>query len=366
MKINAVIESKDGGTLVLDFPRSIYDVYEKLQSVGIRQSPHQVTLSDEDGDDVRVKLYSDDEIGKHLLLTLNERNSLADANMLAFMVDNAKPDFRSKLEQNLLHDQYGSMQEVTDAIKQMLYESGPVKAVFYCPLVGEVTDDEGFSSPVDGRFLKSYPQVIDEATVERMRSRKASRNTQTSTDRQSGIYLLKVPVVCPACGKPMHRLQDTRCKCTQKWVCNQCHIQIKKEDSVLMKDITDILNGVIRNPEIIQSAQPSQAEAPIEQRRLDNEIARVLEGYDFDKDALREKLYQRASLGYLQVGDEAYVEHKLKNTLEQHDILDCFDSELTNKIVKRIRLAESGSVSIILINDQEIRKEQTDHASSNT
>ena len=61
-----------------------------------------------------------------------------------------------------------------------------------------------------------------------------------------------------------------------------------------------------------------------------------------------------------------YVEHKLKNTLEQHDILDCFDSELTNKIVKRIRLAESGSVSIILINDQEIRKEQTDHASSNT
>lgn len=163
MKINAVIESKDGGTLVLDFPRSIYDVYEKLQSVGIRQSPHQVTLSDEDGDDVRVKLYSDDEIGKHLLLTLNERNSLADANMLAFMVDNAKPDFRSKLEQNLLHDQYGSMQEVTDAIKQMLYESGPVKAVFYCPLVGEVTDDEGFSSPVDGRFLKSYAWAVEKA-----------------------------------------------------------------------------------------------------------------------------------------------------------------------------------------------------------
>lgn len=118
MKINAVIESSNVGTLVLDFPCSIYDVYEKLQSVGIRKSPHQITLSDEDGDDVRVKLYSDDEVGKHLLLTINDRNSMADANMLAFMVDNAKPDFRSKLEQNLLHDQYGSMQEVTDAIKQ--------------------------------------------------------------------------------------------------------------------------------------------------------------------------------------------------------------------------------------------------------
>lgn len=163
MIINAVIESKDGGTLVLDFPRSIYDVYEKLQSVGIRQSPHQITLSDEEGDDVRVKLYSEDETGKHLLLTLKEQNSLADANMLAFMVDNAKPDFRSKLEQNLLNDQYSSMQEVTDDIKQMLYESGPVKAVFYCPLVGEVTDEEGFSSPVDGRFLKSYAWAVEEA-----------------------------------------------------------------------------------------------------------------------------------------------------------------------------------------------------------
>ena len=55
MKINAVIENKDGGTLVLDFPRSIYDVYEKIQSVGIRKSPHLITLSDEEGNDVRVK-----------------------------------------------------------------------------------------------------------------------------------------------------------------------------------------------------------------------------------------------------------------------------------------------------------------------
>ena len=163
MKINAVIEGMYGGTLVLDLPCSIYDMYEKLRSIGIRQSPYRIALSDEDSDDVRVKLYSEDEVGKHLISTLKEQNSLADANMLAFMVDNAKPDFRSELEQNLLHDQYGSMQEVTDAIKQMLYESGPVKAVFYCPLVGEITDEEGFGSPVDGRFLKSYAWAVEEA-----------------------------------------------------------------------------------------------------------------------------------------------------------------------------------------------------------
>ena len=220
----------------------------------------------------------------------------------------------------------------------------------------------------DDRYLgnATYPQVIDETTIENLRSRKASRNTQTSTDRQSGIYLLKVPVVCQACGKPMRRLQDTRCKCTQKWVCNQCHIQIKKEDTELMEDIADLLNGLIHNPAIIRPVLPSQAEPSVEQRRLDNEIARTLERYDFDKDALREKLYQRTAIGYQQIGNEAYFEYKLKNTLEQHDILDGFDSELTNKIVKLIRIAESGSVSIILSNDQVIRKEQTDYANNSS
>ena len=120
MKINAVIESRDGGTLVLDSPRSIYDIYEKLQSVGIRKFPHQITLSDEDGDDVCVNLYSEDEVGKHLILTFNKRDSLAEVNLTAFLVDNAKEDFRSKLEQNILEDQYSSMWAVINAARQML------------------------------------------------------------------------------------------------------------------------------------------------------------------------------------------------------------------------------------------------------
>ncbi len=116
--INAIIQSKNGNTLVLDFPRSIYDLYEKLQSVGIRQSPHRIPLSDEDGDDVRVKLYSESELGKHLLLALSDRNTLADANLLAFIVDNAREEIRPALEQNILRNQYSSMQEVVDVARQ--------------------------------------------------------------------------------------------------------------------------------------------------------------------------------------------------------------------------------------------------------
>ena len=165
--INAIIQSKNGSTLVLDFPRSIYDLYEKLQSVGVCQSPHRIPLSDEDGDDVRVKLYSESELGKLLLLTLSDRNTLADANLLTFIVDNAREELRPALEQNILRNQYGSMQEVVNAARQMLYDSGPVKAVFFCPLVGTLLerDEDGdeYESPVDGRFLRGYEWDISEA-----------------------------------------------------------------------------------------------------------------------------------------------------------------------------------------------------------
>lgn len=160
--INAVIENKDGGTLVLDLPRSIYDVYEKLQSVGISQLPQQIALSDEDKDTVRIKLYSDSEVGNHLLRILTEQDTLADANMLALMVDHAKPEIRMALDENILQNRYESIQEVTQAIKKMLYDTGPVKAVFYCPLVGTVEDD-GCSSSVGSRFLYSYKWAIEEA-----------------------------------------------------------------------------------------------------------------------------------------------------------------------------------------------------------
>lgn len=165
--ISAIIQSKNGNTLVLDFPRSIYDLYEKLQSVGVCQSPHRIPLSDEDGDDVRVKLYSESELGKHLLLTLSDRNTLADANLLVFIVDNAREEIRPALEQNILRNQYGSMQEVVNAARQMLYDGGPAKAVFYCPLVGTLLekDEDGdeYESPVDGRFLRGYEWDISEA-----------------------------------------------------------------------------------------------------------------------------------------------------------------------------------------------------------
>lgn len=160
--ISAIIKNK-GNTLVLDFPRGIYDIYEKLQSIGIMEPPNQILLTDKEDDKIRVKLYAESDTGSHLIQILKEQNTIADANLLAFAVENASDDIKAELEQNLLHDQYSSIKEVEGAIRQMTYDAGQVKVSFYCPLDGAVDEGGGKLCPVKNRYLKDYQWAIEEA-----------------------------------------------------------------------------------------------------------------------------------------------------------------------------------------------------------
>ena len=160
--ITAIIHNKEN-TLVLDLPHSIYDIYEKLQSIGIVQPPKQIPLTDNEDEDIGVKLFSDNDFGNHLLLTLSEDNSLADANLLTYIVQNASEDIKEALEQDSLYDQYGSMNEVVAAVRQMTQDAGPVKAVFFCPLVGNIDEGDGDMFTVGDSYLADSVDEIADA-----------------------------------------------------------------------------------------------------------------------------------------------------------------------------------------------------------
>ena len=160
--ITAIIRNKET-TLVLELPHSIYDIYDKLRSIGIRQSPKQIPLTDNEDEDIGVKLFSESDFGQHLLLTLNEKNTIADTNMLTFVVLAADTDIKEELEQNVLHDQYGSMDEVISAVRQMTQDAGPVKAVFFCPLVGNIDEGDGDMFTVGDSYLADSADEISDA-----------------------------------------------------------------------------------------------------------------------------------------------------------------------------------------------------------
>ena len=160
--ITAIIRNKEN-TLVLELPHSIYDIYEKLRSIGIMQPPKQIPLTDNEDEDIGVKLFSESDFGRHLLLTLNEKNTIADANMLTLVIGAASEDIKEELEQNILYD---SMDEVINAVRQMTQDAGPVKAVFFCPLVGNIDEGDGDMFTVGYSYLADSADEISDALRE--------------------------------------------------------------------------------------------------------------------------------------------------------------------------------------------------------
>ena len=160
--ITAIIRNKEN-TLVLELPHSIYDIYEKLRSIGIMQPPKRIPLTDNEDEDIGVKLFSESDFGQHLLLTLHEKNSIADANMLTLVIGAASEDIKEELEQNILYDQYDSMDEVINAVRQMTQDAGPVKAVFFCPLIGNIDEGDGDMFTVGDSYLADSADEIADA-----------------------------------------------------------------------------------------------------------------------------------------------------------------------------------------------------------
>lgn len=56
---------------------------------------------------------------------------------------NASDDIKLKLGEKIVQDQYDSIPEIVADIRQMTYDSGPVKRIFYCPLVGNIDEAYG-------------------------------------------------------------------------------------------------------------------------------------------------------------------------------------------------------------------------------
>lgn len=83
--------------------------------------------------------------------------------MLTLVIGAASEDIKEELEQNVLYDQYDSMDEVISAVRQMTHDAGPVKAVFFCPLVGNIDEGDGDMFTVGDSYLADSADEIADA-----------------------------------------------------------------------------------------------------------------------------------------------------------------------------------------------------------
>ena len=160
--LNAIISQKEK-TAVVEFPLDLYKLYQDLHDIGYQGGPHRVKLTDNEEDDIRVKLYSDNDFGNHLIRLFNETDTLEDVHTVIGAISIAPDEVKEQLEEYVLHDQLDTKEELFDTVRELKEANAPIITTFYCPLTGQLNDGEyDDMSEVDGRFLRDYISEIEE------------------------------------------------------------------------------------------------------------------------------------------------------------------------------------------------------------
>ena len=139
------------------------DLRLKLVSIGIRVPPDQIPLYATDDRQTKVQLFGANDVGKHLCQLLGSENTLADANITAYLTANADPAIKDTVEQRITGGQYKSVKELTSDIMALTQSVGPVKKEFFFPLTGNIDEGDGNPFTVGDSFLFDYRYDIAEA-----------------------------------------------------------------------------------------------------------------------------------------------------------------------------------------------------------
>ena len=212
----------------------------------------------------------------------------------------------------------------------------------------------------DVRYLgnETYPPIIDTDAFDKAQKVKAERNTQKAVDRGAVIFQMTALVVCGECGHSMRRMHDSRTSFGEKWVCQDCGTTIKIVDEKLLAAVTACLNMAIADTRLID-VPLKHKEPSAYLRRLENEIGRLLDSSEMEKETLKNKIFECASLRYSEMDTTESVTEMLKAAFEKSGPLSQYNQELTERTVSSISLNRDGSICLTLKNGRQIRKENT-------
>ena len=203
----------------------------------------------------------------------------------------------------------------------------------------------------------AYPAIIEQSIFDEAQKIKAARNTQKAVDRSADIFKLNIPICCEQCGESMVRMHDSRTTHKEKWICRNCGAVIKIAGDMLLTAITECMNGLIENSNILKY-QPSSVKTPMETIRLRNEIGRQLDSPIIDKESLKNKIFEYASLLYSEFDSGEHITKNIRAALENTRPLSLYDEELMDKTASAVILHADKTISLVLKNGQKIGKEK--------
>ena len=141
-----------------------------------------------------------------------------------------------------------------------------------------------------------------------------SQRVSFNIDKDNMIYSLEATVCCPCCGNIMKRIFEPRNKIPERWRCERagCHRIIPISDVDLLSEIQDLFNSIISNPELITPSD-SENQISIKTQRAENEINRLFDSRNPNKDQIRGKLIEAVSLKYGDIDTAKYESQWLRD-----------------------------------------------------
>ena len=209
----------------------------------------------------------------------------------------------------------------------------------------------------DKRYIGDniYPNIIQEEILNRANEVKTSRCKTRDSKINKDCKLIKSKMFCGECGNLLHHKTDNAKSNTETWSCKNCKMSVKMTLEDVEKQITVLLNKVIHNTELIMIENTNDEEIPSEIICMENEIERMLEQVDFDKEKLQDKILQCAAKKYTLNMSVQHITDRLKADFEKSSPLLTFSADLFDKTVSSVILTKDKSISIILKNRKVIK-----------
>lgn len=213
----------------------------------------------------------------------------------------------------------------------------------------------------DERYLGSetYPAILDPELFYNMQEKKLARRTYHPELQASKIHDMKVPILCPVCGSTMKRRYDSRCQCSHRWTCSnsKCKKVVEQLDADLLQNVEEIIRYIAVNPQILRSSHQNDG-GDAEILRGENEIRKELIGDGMDKDALRKKMLQLASLKFRHLDSFLFTTRSLQMCIAHAKEEEIQSTALYNKIIASIKFRQDGGIIVTFVNGQSIRREE--------
>lgn len=214
----------------------------------------------------------------------------------------------------------------------------------------------------DKRYMgtDTYEPIIDEDTFLKANSAKDSRRTHVVGTVNADNRPLTKAACCGRCGAKLSHKANLAKRSSEYWYCQNkdCGISFKMTLTELEESVTQILNRLIDDPMLSDSTDSQYTYEPsLEVQRMNNDIERMIESLDSDRDAIQKLILECAAKKFNEHKSARHIADRLKADLERSGPLSSYSPELFDRTVSSVIIDEHSQVQLVLKNGTIVGKE---------